>query len=163
MWRMFRAAILGVVIGVIGGAIFGHMSYIKNYKNRLDRTIRSNAVMYNNGQEDDNSVIRIKVDYDGDDQTDGEGLESHVGNTILDAVAAWLGDDYSSRYSYVEMRHRLNMVMDKIDDIAKMAALEEGVEVDSDSRLSYEYFDDYGADCPAGFYHTLDVDLVDKN
>ena len=164
MWRMFRAGILGVVIVVIGGVIFGQVSYVKNYKSRLDREIRSNAVMYNNGESDDNSMIRIKVDYDGSDGTEtlDEQVSSHVGNVILDELEKWLGDDYSSRYSYVEMRRNLNMVMDKIDDIARNAAYELGAEVDSDAHLSYEYFDDCGEDCPAGFYHTLNVDLVDR-
>ena len=49
MWRMFRAALLGVVIGVIGGAIVGQVSYVRNYRDRLAKEIRSNAVMYNNG------------------------------------------------------------------------------------------------------------------
>ena len=29
MWRMFRAAILGVLIGIVGGVIFGQVSYVK--------------------------------------------------------------------------------------------------------------------------------------
>ena len=37
MWRMFRAALLGVVIGVIGGAIVGQVSYVRNYRDRLRR------------------------------------------------------------------------------------------------------------------------------
>ena len=28
MWRMFRAAILGVLIGIVGGVIFGQVSYV---------------------------------------------------------------------------------------------------------------------------------------
>lgn len=37
-----------------------------------------------------------------------------------------------------------------------------GADVDSDSKLSYEYFDDCGKDCPVGFYNTLNVELVDR-
>ena len=65
MWRMFRAALLGVVIGVIGGVIVGQVSYVRNYRDRLAKEIRSNAVMYNNGSSDGNGMIRIKVNYDG--------------------------------------------------------------------------------------------------
>lgn len=164
MWRMFKAGILGVIIGVIGGVIVGHISYVKNYKDRLNREIRSNAVMYNNNGSDDNKMIRIKVDYDGDSKSDTqyEKIENHVGNAILDEVEGWLGDDYSSRYSYAEMRHLLNMAMSRINETASIAAYEMGADVDSDASLSYEYFDDCGENCPAGFYNTLNVDLVDR-
>ena len=55
--------------------------------------------MYNNGESDDNSMIRIKVDYDGSDGTEtlDKQVSSHVGNVILDELEKWLGDDYSSR------------------------------------------------------------------
>ncbi len=164
MWRMFRAALLGVVIGVIGGVIAGQVSYVKNHRDRLAREIRSNAVMYNNGSSDDNGMIRIKVNYDGDetDSEEDEKVASRVGNVILDEVEKWLGDDYSSRYSYVEMRRNLNMAMSRIDEIAQSAAYEMGADVDSNSQLSYEYFDDCGEECPAGFYNTLNVSLVDR-
>lgn len=164
MWRMFRAALLGVVIGVIGGAIVGQVSYVRNYRDRLAKEIRSNAVMYNNGSSDGNGMIRIKVNYDGDgtDSEKDEKVASYVGNVILDEVEKWLGDDYSSRYSYVEMRRNLNMAMSRIDEIAQSVAYEMGADVDSNSQLSYEYFDDCGEECPAGFYNTLDVSLVDR-
>lgn len=164
MWRMFKAGIMGVIIGVIGGAIAGHISYVKNYKEGLNREIRSNAVMYNNNESDEDKVIRIKVDYDGDRESDTqcEKIANHVGNAILDEVEGWLGDDYSSRYSYAEMRHLLNMAMSRIDEAASSAAYEMGADVDSDAKLSYEYFDDRGEDCPAGFYNTLSVELVDR-
>ena len=86
MWRMFRAALLGVVIGVIGGAIVGQVSYVRNYRDRLAKEIRSNAVMYNNGSSDGNGMIRIKVNYDGDgtDSEKDEKVASCVGNVILD-------------------------------------------------------------------------------
>ena len=37
MWRMFRAAILGVLIGIVGGVIFGQVSYVKKYKDKVSR------------------------------------------------------------------------------------------------------------------------------
>ena len=109
-------------------------------------------------------MIRIKVNYDGDgtDSEEDEKVASCVGNVILDEVEKWLGDDYSSRYSYVEMRRNLNMAMSRIDEIAQSVAYEMGADVDSNSQLSYEYFGDCGEECPAGFYNTLDVSLVDR-
>ena len=66
MWRMFRAAILGVLIGIVGGVIFGQVSYVKKYKDKVSREIMADAVMYNNSLDDSGRVIRLKVDYDGD-------------------------------------------------------------------------------------------------
>lgn len=85
MWRMFKAGIMGVIIGVIGGAIVGHISYVKNYKEGLNREIRSNAVMYNNNESDEDKVIRIKVDYDGNG---GSDTQSEKSQTML-ATQSW--------------------------------------------------------------------------
>ena len=46
MWRMFRAAILGVLIGIVGGVIFGQVSYVKKYKDKVSREIMADAVMW---------------------------------------------------------------------------------------------------------------------
>ena len=72
MWRMFRAAILGVLIGIVGGVIFGQVSYVKKYKDKVSREIMADAVMYNNSLDDSGRVIRLKVDYDGDMKSEDE-------------------------------------------------------------------------------------------
>ena len=61
MWRMFRAAILGVLIGIVGGVIFGQVSYVKKYKDKVSREIMADAVMYNNSLDDSGRVIRRTV------------------------------------------------------------------------------------------------------
>ena len=44
MWRMFRAALLGVVIGVIGGAIVGQVSYVRNYRDVTEELEKDKVV-----------------------------------------------------------------------------------------------------------------------
>ena len=143
MWRMFRAAILGVLIGIVGGVIFGQVSYVKKYKDKVSREIMADAVMYNNSLDDSGRVIRLKVDYDGDMKSEDERdeLESYVGNTVMNQIGMWLGDDYNENLS---------------------AANAWGVDADANSGFSYEYFGDSGEDCPPGMYETLCIDLGDK-
>ena len=120
MWRMFRAAILGVLIGIVGGVIFGQVSYVKKYKDKVSREIMADAVMYNNSLDDSGRVIRLKVDYDGNMKSEDERdeLESYVGNTVMKQIGMWLGDDYNENLSYIQMRHNLVMAMEDINDIA---------------------------------------------
>ena len=164
MWRMFRAAILGVLIGIVGGVIFGQVSYVKKYKDKGSREIMADAVMYNNSLDDSGRVIRRKVDYDGDMKSEDERdeLESYVGNTVMKQIGMWLGDDYNENLSYIQMRHNLVMAMGDINDIAQSAANAWGVDADANSGFSYEYFGDSGEDCPPGMYETLCIDLGDK-
>ena len=65
MWRMIKAGLMGILLGIAGGVIFGQISYVKNIKNKAVTEIMSDAVMYDNS-EDEDRVIRIKVEYDGD-------------------------------------------------------------------------------------------------
>ena len=71
MWRMFRAALLGVVIGVIGGAIVGQVSYVRNYRDRLAKDLRSNAIMERNCSLVRHGMKRIKVKQNGARQESG--------------------------------------------------------------------------------------------
>lgn len=164
MWRMFRAAILGVLIGIVGGVIFGQVSYVKKYNDKVSREIMADAVMYNNSLDDSGRVIRLKVDYDGDMKSEDERdeLESYVGNTVMKQIGMWLGDDYNENLSYIQMRHNLVMAMEDINDIAQSAANAWGVDADANSGFSYEYFGGSGEDCPPGMYETLCIDLGDK-
>ncbi len=164
MWRMFKAGILGVFLGVVFGVIFGHMSYVKNYSGKAAREIMADAVMFNNTQDDSDRVIRLKVNYDGDlgSEDKKKQLESYVGNTVMEQVQKWLGDDYSNNMSYIEMRHNLVMAMDEINEIAGYAADKWGVDADADSGFSYEYFRSAGDELPPGYYETLSINLDDK-
>ena len=154
MWRMFRAAILGVLIGIVGGVIFGQVSYVKKYKDKVSREIMADAVMYNNSLDDSGRVIRLKVDYDGDMKSEDERdeLESYVGNMVMKQIGMWLGDDYNENLSYIQMRHNLVMAMEDINDIAQSAANAWGVDADASSGFSYEYFGDSGEDCPPNLH-----------
>ena len=163
MWRYVRAGILGIFIGLVGGVIFGYVSYVKNYRDKLPDEIMSNAVMYDNSSDDDRA-IRLKVDYDGDVETDDDrnALESFVGNMVMKQVGSWLGSDYSDRYSYIQMRHNLVMALDDINAVASEAAGRLGVDADVTSRMGYEYFNSDGDSWPAGYYDTLCIDLEDR-
>lgn len=163
MWRYVRAGILGILIGLAGGLIFGYVSYVKNYRDKLPDEIMSNAVMYDSSSDNDR-LIRLKVDYDGDVETDDDRneLESFVGNMVMKQVGSWLGSDYSDRYSYIQMRHNLVMALDDINAVASEAAGRLGVDADVTSRMGYEYFNSAGDDCPAGYYDALCINLEDR-
>ena len=164
MWRMFRAGILGVLLGVAGGIIFGQVSYVKNYRDKADRGIMADAVMYNYESDESDRKIRIQVDYSGqtDSEKDRDELESYVGNSVMKQVSNWLGDNYNSKMSYIDVRHSLVMAMGQINSIASQAAETWGVDAEANSGFSYEFFPAAGEDCPAGFYETLCIDLNDR-
>ena len=101
MWRMFRAAILGVLIGIVGGVIFGQVSYVKKYKDKVSREIMADAVMYNNSLDDSGRVIRLKVDYDGDMKSEDVMAMEDINDIAQSAANAWGVDaDANSGFSY---------------------------------------------------------------
>lgn len=163
MWRMIKAGIMGILIGVVGGVIAGHISYVKNYKNRLDREIISNAVMYNGTSKDDR-IIRLKVDYDGDYTgiNDIDQIESYVGNSIMRQVSGLIGEYDNDEQSYIQTRHSLVMAMDQIKSLAGSAASDLGIDAVAETGFSYEYFDADGEGLPAGYYETLCINLQDR-
>jgi len=162
MWRMIKAGLMGILLGIAGGVIFGQISYVKNFKNKAVTEIMSDAVMYDNS-EDEDRVIRIKVEYDGDLDTSNrlDEFESYVGNNVMEKVQSWLGDNYNKKFSYIEMRHNLVMAMKDINEVASKAANEWGISANADSQFAYEYFDATD-ECPAGYYETLCISLEDR-
>lgn len=163
MWRMFKAAIMGVLLGVVFGVVFGHISYLNYKKENVVRGIEADAVMYNSGSDEDR-VIRIKVDYDGDlsSQNERDEFTSYVGNGVLGDVNSWLGDDYNTKFTYIEMRHNLAIAMRDISESAEKHAKEWGIEADAGAEFVYEFFDASEDGMPAGYYETLEIALQDK-
>lgn len=163
MWRMFKAAILGVLLGIAGGVIVGQISYVKYKESKTVREIEADAVMYNSGEEDDR-VMRIQVDYDGlmDSEEDRDEFTSYVGNSVMAQIEAWLGDDYNTKFTYIEMRHNLVMAMKDINEAAERYAQEYGMDVSADAEFVYEFFDASETAGSAGYYETLKIGLQDR-
>lgn len=163
MWRMFKAAILGVLLGIAGGVLVGQISYAKYKESQTVREIEADAVMYNGGDSSDR-VMRIQVDYDGimDSELDREEFTSYIGNSVMDQIEAWLGDDYNTKFTYIEMRHNMVMAMKDINEAAEKYASECGLDVSADSEFVNEYFEASDEAGAAGFYETLKIALQDK-
>ena len=163
MWRYFKSGILGVIIGIVGGIVAGQISYVKSYKNKFAREIMDNAALFVGAGPQD-KTIRLKVDYDGEGEglPDNDQIESYVGNIIMEQVKNMYGDSGDTSPSYIQMRHSLVMAMDQINNLAKGAASDLGIDVDADTGFSYEYFGSAGDELPAGYYDTLCIDLADR-
>ncbi|MGN0394064.1 MAG: stage II sporulation protein R [Coprococcus sp.] len=168
MWRMIRAGLMGILIGVVGGAIVGQVYYSNYLKNRKDsRTV--SAIAYNEASdaEGSNGVIRLNVNYKGKEnlsKNEEKELIDSVEKSVLYALASRLGDDYSENMSLADIKHEIIMAYEYISSCADECAKELGIDTNTQTKLEYKYYQGEefdGLELPAGFYETLAVTLDD--
>lgn len=168
MWRMIRAAILGVTLGVVGGAIVGQIYYANYLKNNKEEKLVS-ALVYSedanvNVSED---VIRLDVQYEGAEElSDNEYMEltNAVRETVIYALINRMGENYNEEMSFSDVKHELIMAYEYINECAYECAMEYGINAECRTKLEYLYFEDSvynGVEFPAGYYETLSITLYD--
>lgn len=168
MWRMIRAAIIGVTLGIVGGAIVGQIYYANYLKNNKEEKLVS-ALVYS---EDANvnvseNVIRLDVQYEGAEElSDNEYMEltNAVREAVIYALTNRMGEDYNEEMSVSDVKHEIIMAYEYINECAYECAMEYGINAECRTKLEYLYFEDgvyNGVEFPAGYYETLSITLYD--
>ncbi len=169
MWRMIRAAIIGVTLGVVGGAIVGQIYYANFLKNNKKEEELVSALVYS---EDANvniseDVIRLDVQYEGEEElneNEYQELTNAVREAVIYALINRMGEDYNEKMSASDVKHEIIMAYEYINECAYECAAEYGINAECQTKLEYLYFEDEiynGVEFPAGYYETLSITLYD--
>ncbi len=173
MWRMIRAAILGVLIGVVGGAIVGQNYYL-NYLDNQKKDKAVSTFVYSNNEDSISTdklsdVIRLEVCYKGAFELNSyekQELTNTIREAAIGIIKRRLGNDYNSSMSVNDVKHEIIMAYEEINDYACKVASEylvgclnyNGESTCCDTSLEYKYYTETqyeGVELPAGFYETL--------
>lgn len=170
MWRMIRAAILGVTLGVVGGAIVGQLYYANFLKNNKDKEENLvSALVYSENANVDmaEDVIRLDVQYEGKEELSDnkyQELTNAVREAVIYALINRMGKDYNEEMSFSDVKHEIIMAYEYINECAYECAMEYGIDAECQTKLEYLYFEDEvynGIEFPAGYYETLSITLYD--
>ena len=169
MWRAIRAGLMGILLGVVGGALVGQLYYANYIKNKKKDKELVSALVYNESCEENNpkGVIRLCVNYNGTEnlnKNEEKKLIDSVKKSVLYALSDRMGEDYSESMSLSDVKHEIIMAYEYISACADECAEELGIDTNSQTKLDYKYYQNEKFDefeLPAGFYETLSVTLDD--
>jgi hypothetical protein len=169
MWRSVRAAIAGVIIGLIGGFVFVGVSTInKIYKSDTYKESAINAINMTSVAElesqlqalgydedtlissmgygsdaatDTSKVIRIKTDYTGTEHLTANEIVS-LEAYVNQALLYGIAEKLGEDYNnkdISEVRRQLILSLEYINSCVEESAEEWGININSSSRFDYVY------------------------